>query len=227
MRNRVLRTLVGLMLGSCLAVISGCNSLHMQYDQFPAPSINPPWLANPKITGQKQVYTHPGPRNLRLSRAGLLHFRCSPNLTEVAPALTQIFHRELLARQIFREIALLPETYSTLREALLLAERHRLDLLVLGEVPYYLDGGTVGQTGLQIDLKVVEVRSGQILWCVTDSINATPRPIINLMVVETRPRPTPGIAALAGRLLARLAATLEQGPPPPPPTGVNAWFSRN
>jgi hypothetical protein len=89
-----------------------------------------------------------------------------------------------------------------------------------------LDGGTVGTSGLQVDLKVVEVQSGRILWCLTDSLRARTRPIIDLMVVETRPQPTPDMGALARRLAAQLAKTLEEGPPLPPTKKVANWFSR-
>jgi len=65
-----------------------------------------------------------------------------------------------------------------------------------------------------------------LLWEVSDAINAAPRPVIDLLIFETRPKPTPGIAALAAALLGRLAATLEQGAPPPPPKGTRGWFSR-
>jgi len=182
-------------------------------------------LATPRITKQDQVFTHPGGQNLRLSRAGLLNFRTVPDFAEVGPAFTQIFYRELLAKRAFAEVVLIPETYTTKEEALRLAKRHQADVLLLGEVPYYLDGGTVGTSGLQVDLKVIEAGSGRLLWNISDSLKATPRPIIGLMVVETRPYPTPSMGTLAARLAGRLAANLEQGQPQPPPSGIAAWFS--
>jgi hypothetical protein len=207
------------------SLIGGAGCGHWQYDQFPAPSWNPPGLATPRIDSQNQVFVHPGTLNLRLSRVGLLTFRATPDFSEVGPALTQIFYRELLAKRPFAEIVLIPETYTTKEEALRLAKRYQLDLMVLGEIPYFLDGGTVGNSGLQVDLKVVEAENGRLLWSLTDSLKATRRPIIDLWVVETRPYPTPQMGALAARLAARLAETLEQGPPPPPPTGITAWFN--
>ncbi len=201
----------------------GCG--HWQYDQFPAPSWNPKGLATPKITSQDRIFIHPGNANLRISRAGLLIFRTFPDFPEVGPAFTQLFYRELLATRAFAEVVLIPETYTTQEEARRLARHHRVDLMVLGEVPYYLDGGTVGNSGIQVDLKVIEAGNGRVLWSLTDSIKATRRPLIDLWVVETRPYPTPTMGTLASRLAARLVATIEQGPPPPPPTGIAAWIS--
>jgi len=90
-------------------------------------------------------------------------------------------------------------------------------------VPYYLDGGTVGNSGLQVDLKVMDARDGRIVWNMSDSIKATRRPIIDLWVTETRPYPTPSMGALATRLAARMAETLQKGAPPPP-TGLAGLF---
>lgn len=104
---------------------------------------------------------------------------------------------------------------------------HWLDLLVLGEGPDYWDGGMVGTFGLQGDLKVLKGESSQLLWCLTDSLKASPRTSVDLIVVETRPKPTPAMGALATRLAAKLVKTLEQDPSPPPPTGIKSWFSRN
>lgn len=221
--SQAAKTLVGILaLIGCLTTGWGCS--HCQIDTFPAPSWNPPLLSSPKIANQEQIFVHPGVQNLRQARVGLFAFRCSPVTPEASPALTRIFYRELLLRRPFLEVVLLDVPYSTVEEGLRLAQRHRLDVLVAGEVPYYLDGGTIGTSGLQVDLKVMDGRDGQILWCLTDSIKATPRPIIDLMVTETRPRPTPDIAALATTLMARLAKTLEQGPPPPP-TGAKKFFN--
>jgi hypothetical protein len=211
------------LLAAVLTAATGCS--HWQTDQFPAPSWNPTGYATPLINKQDRVFVHPRTQNLRVTRAGLLNFRTVPDFAEVGPAFTQIFHRELLARRAFAEVVLIPETYTTREEALRLAKRHQMDVMLLGEVPYYLDGGTVGASGLQVDLKVMEAGSGRLLWSLSESLKATPRPIIDLIVTESRPYPTPSIGALAARLAGRVADTLEEGQPKPPPTGIAAWFS--
>ena len=220
---KALKALEFILLVGLLTATVGCA--HWQYDQFPAPSWNPTGLATPRIDKRNQVFAHPGNQNFRLGRVGLLDFRTVPDFAEVGPAFTQIFYRELLAKKAFAEVVLIPETYTTKEEALRLAKRHQVDVILLGEVPYYLDGGTVGTSGLQVDLKVIEAGSGRLLWNLSDSLKATHRPIIDLIVTETRPYPIPSMGALAARLAGRLAATLEQGQPAPPPTGIAAWFS--
>ena len=211
-----------LLLSASLATAMGCQ--HWQADQFPAPSWNPTGYASPLMTKQNQVYTHPNTHNLRMARAGLLNFRTVPDFAEVGPAFTQIFCRELMAKKAFVEVVPIPETYTTKEEALRLAKRYKVEVMLMGEVPYYLDGGTVGASGLQVDLKVMEAETGRLLWSLTDSVKATPRPIVDLIVTESRPYPTPSIGTLASRLAGRLAVALEQGQPVPPPSGFSAWL---
>ncbi|MEJ2070028.1 MAG: hypothetical protein P8X65_03650 [Syntrophobacterales bacterium] len=204
----------------------GLGCVHWQYDLDPAPSWNPTGLATPRIITADNIFVHPHSANLRMSRAGVLIFRTAPDFAEVGPAFTRIFHQELQAKRTFAEVVYIPEIYSTKEDAMSLAKRHNLDLLVLGEVPYYLDGGTVANSGLQVDLKVIDAKSGQLLWSISGSIKAVRRPIIDLWVVETRPYPTPPMGVLAARLAAKMAETLERGGPPPPPTGLASVFPK-
>jgi len=157
MKILTLFVLPGLLLG-------GAGCMHWQTDQFPAPSWNPTGYASPMITKKDAVYAHPGKQNLRIGRAGLMIFRTYPDFAEVGPAFTEIFHRELLAKRTFSEVVLIPETYTTKDEALRLAKRHQVNVILCGELPYYLDGGTVGTSGLQVDLKVMEAGSGRLLF---------------------------------------------------------------
>uniref|UniRef100_A0A7C3SJK0 Lipoprotein n=1 Tax=Desulfobacca acetoxidans TaxID=60893 RepID=A0A7C3SJK0_9BACT len=180
-----------------------------QTDTFPAPSLNPPPLANPILSDREKVYARPpGPHHT--ARAGILIFRSPPQLPEVGGAMTQIFYRNLLEKRPFLETVLIPEPYGSLSDGVLKGRAYKVDLVVLGEVPYFLDGGGVGRSGLQVDLKVVEVRTGRLLWQMADSVAATPRPILDLWITETRPRPTPSICALAEGLAARLCETLKE-----------------
>ncbi len=179
-----------------------------QTDTFPAPSLNPPALAKPIIADREELYVRP-PVPQYTARAGVLLFRSPPQLPEVSHAVTQIFYRRLLAKRPFLEVVLIPESFGSLQDAVVQGQAHNVDLVVLGEVPYFLDGGGMGKSGLQVDLKVVEVKTGRLLWEITDAIAATQRPMVDLWVTETRPRPTPSIYALAERLMERMCETLK------------------
>lgn len=182
-----------------------------QTDTFPAPSPNPPSLANPVMADREKVYVR-SPVPQYTARAGLLFFRSPPQFPEVGEALTRIFCRQLQEKRTFLEIRLIPEPFGSVSDGVHKGRTHKVDLVVLGEVPYFLDGGGLGKTGLQVDLKVVEVETGRLLWEITDSITASPRPLLDLWVTETRPRPAPSIYNLAERLADRMSETLRERP---------------
>jgi hypothetical protein len=202
-----------LLIGVAVAIIvslPACSSLPnhgVQTDTFPAPSWNPDWLAQPTIDTRQHIVVQP-PTPLSPYRAGLLPVRTPPPLPEVSQALTQIFYRALLEQRPFLEVVLIPEPYGSLAEAVHVGRRNKVDVVVLGEAPYFLDGGGMGKSGLQVDLQVVEVKTGRLLWALTDAVTATQRPIVDLWVTETRPRPAPSIYLLAEGLAARMSETL-------------------
>lgn len=179
-----------------------------QYDQFPAPSINPPWLANPKIEAFQETVVPPAFTNFMHYRLGILLFHTPHDIPEESYHITRIFYRSLLERGLFKEVVFIPVTYYETEHALRESRKYNVDLLLLGEVPYFLDSGTVGRSGLQVDLKLVEVKTRHILWYLTDAISATPKPIIDLIVTETRPKPTPSVYTLADRLADRMLGNL-------------------
>jgi hypothetical protein len=215
---------LGLLMGAVLA-LSACGHEHtnIQTDTFPGPSFNPPRLARPIIQDAQQVYVSPGVNSWSSARAGVLMFRCPPDLPNVSHPVTQTFMRKLMEKHPFLEMRPLPEPYTSLPEALRLGRERKLDVLVLGEVPYFLDSGTAGQSGIQVDLMVVEVATGRQLWYFTDAVKATPRPMLNLIVVETRPRPTPPLYVLVEQLAGRMVDTLVRGAPAPAVPPMKRW----
>lgn len=199
---------------SALAALTcfwGCSCLPghgFQTDTFPAPSWNPDRLSQPTIDHRRRLVVQP-PASLYPLRAGLLPVRVPSHLPELSQALTRIFHRALLEKRPFLEVALIPEPYGSLADAVHLGQRHNAELVVLAEIPYFLDGGGLGKSGLQADLKVVEVKTGRLLWEFTDSVTATQRPMVDLWVTETRPKPTPSIYDLAEHLAGRMCEALQ------------------
>jgi len=215
---------MGLVMSAVLALAAcGHDHTNIQTDTFPGPSFNPPRLAKPIIQDAQQVYVSPGVNSWSSARAGVLMFKCPPELPQVSYPVTQTFMRKLMEKHPFLEVRLMPEPYTSLPEALRLGRERKVDVMVLGEVPYFLDSGTAGQSGIQVDLTVVEVASGRQHWYFTDAVKATPRPMLNLIVVETRPKPTPPLYVLVEQLAGRMVDTLVRGAPAPALPPIKRW----
>ena len=165
-------------------------------------------LSYPQIKNKENIFVQPHLADYRSARVAMLMLRTPTELPQISYPVTQIFYRQLLETQPFREVVVIPQPYTSLEEALRLTKDQKFDLLLLGEVPYFLDSGFAGKSGLQVDLKVVEVSSKRVLWMISDAISASPRPIIDLWCTETKPRPSPSVYTLAESLACRMVHTL-------------------
>jgi hypothetical protein len=140
---------------------------------------------------------------------------------DVSYPLTEVFHRQLLEKRPFLGVVRVTEYYNTLADAQRLAKAQGAELFLMGEVPYFLDSGTTGKSGLQIDLKVVETATGRTLWYLSDTISAQPAPIIDLWVTETKPKPSPSIYFLVDALSERMCQAMVRDLQPPANQAAN------
>lgn len=193
-------------------------------------NIEHPFLLEPRVyASPTEVFLAPPCGLFLASRAGLFYFTVPDNVPAVSYPLTKIFYQELLKNRVFYELSLIPQTFSTQREALAVGRAQRYDLILLGQVPYFLDSGTTSKSGLQVHLRVLEVKSGDVVCALSDAIGAEPSPMLDLVVWDSQPKPSPSIYALSRLLAERLCQALlppfRQDQPPPtttPPLEVAA-----
>lgn len=193
-------------LAAFLAGTAGCASL-WDYEVF---------LSEPKIrAGPQEAFLKTNDTSYRRYRIAVLPFRVPAQVTDVSYSITEVFHRQLLEKKPFLGAVRVSEYYSSLADAQRLAKAQGAELMVMGEVPYFIDSGTTAKSGLQVDLRVVETSSGRTLWYLSDNIMAQPAPIIDLWVTETKPKPSPSIYFLVDTLAARMTLALLRDLQPP------------
>lgn len=182
-----------------------------------ASGIYVPSLSDPKIkVGPPEAFVRTDDMSYRGYRIAILPFRVPAQVTDVSYSITEVFHRQFLEKRPFKGVVRVFEYYNTLPEAQRLAKAQGADLILLGEVPYFIDSGTTGRSGLQVDLRVVETASGRTVWYLSDTISAQPAPIIDLWVTETKPEPSPSIYFLVEGLASRMCLSLRKDLEPPP-----------
>lgn len=171
---------------------------------------NTPYLTDPKIqAGPPEAFVQPSYANYSRSRLAILPFRVPDQVTDVGYPITEVFHRQLLEKRPFRAAIRVSEYANNLAEARSLAKAQGAELFLLGEVPYFLDSGTTGKSGLQVDLRIIETSSGRTVWYLSDTISAEPAPIYDLWVTETKPKPSPSIYFLVETLAARMCTAMK------------------
>ncbi|MBI4796519.1 MAG: hypothetical protein HY790_11910 [Deltaproteobacteria bacterium] len=182
-----------------------------------------PYLETPKIqAGPPENFVTSSNYSYRRYRIAVLPFRVPAQVTDVGYSITEVFHRQLLEKRPFLGVVRVSEYYNTFADAQKLAKAQGAELFLMGEVPYFLDSGTTGKSGLQIDLKVVETNTGNTVMYLSDTISSEPRPIYDLWVMETKPKPSPSIYFLVETLAARMCLAMQKELEPPDQPAVSA-----
>ncbi|RJR45212.1 MAG: hypothetical protein C4567_03635 [Deltaproteobacteria bacterium] len=169
-----------------------------------------PYLTDPKIkAGPPEAFIRPDYFNYHSARLAIMPFRVPAQVWDVSYPITEIFHRLLLEKRPFRSAIRVKEYADDPAEAQEIAKALGADLFLLGEVPYFLDSGTTGRSGVQVELRVVDTKTGQTIWYLSDNILAEPAPMIDLWVTETIPKPSPSIYFLVEALAKRMTAAMQ------------------
>ncbi|MHB8066795.1 MAG: hypothetical protein ACYDIC_02730 [Desulfobaccales bacterium] len=192
--------------GAILAGTPGCETL---WD-------HEPYLSQPKIkAGPQEAFLKSNDTRLQREIIAVLPFRVPAVVTDVSYSITEVFHRQLLEKRPFLGVVRVHQYYNTMADAQRLAKAQNAELMVLGEVPYFIDSGTMGKSGIQVDLRVVEVQTGRTLWYLSDNIMAQPAPMIDLWLTESKPKPSPSIYFMVDTLAARMSLALVRDLKPP------------
>jgi hypothetical protein len=185
-----------------------------------------PSLSDPKIrVGPQEAFVKSDDMRYRRFRIAVLPFRVPDQVTDVSYPITEVFHRQLLEKRPFLGVVRVSEYYNSLAQAQRLAKAQGAELFLMGEVPYFLDSGTMGRSGLQVDLRVVETNSGRTVWYLSDTISAQPAEMVDLWVTETKPAPSPSIYFLVDVLAARMSIALLRDLQPPDTPQATAKYS--
>jgi hypothetical protein len=204
-----------LALGILVVFLAGCAS-----------PVYVPSMSDPKIrVGPQEAFVkseNPGYRRFRIA---VLPFRVPDQVTDVSYPITEVFHRQLLQKRPFLGVVRVQEYYNSMAQAQRFAKNYGAELMVLGEVPYFLDSGTTGRSGVQVDLRVIEVNSGRTLWYLSDNIMAERAPMVDLWVTETKSEPSPSIYFLVDTLAARMTMALVRDLTPPETPQAAAQYS--
>jgi hypothetical protein len=196
---------------------AGCSSM-----------IYVPGLSDPQIkAGPQEAFLKTDDMRYRRFRIAILPFRVPAVVTDVSYPITEVFHRQLLQKRPFLGVVRVHEYYNSLAQAQKLAKAQGAELMVMGEVPYFIDSGTTARSGVQVDLRVVEVDTGRTVWYLSDNIMAQPAPIVDLWVTETKPEPSPSIYFLVDMLAARMSLALLRDLQPPDAPQATAKNSRS
>lgn len=207
-----------LLVAGFISLLAGCNA-------------DRPFLLEPDVyAAPPQIYQPPPNGAVAMGRAGLFYLEAPESVPEVSFPLTQILYQSLLQNRVFHQIEVIPQGLPHPDEALRLARQKHCDFILYGQVPYFLDSGTASKSGLQLELYLIDVKTGQKQAYLSDAIAAEPSPMLDLIMWDGMPKPSPSVYALARIITERLALALAGKPvpdlPDPNKTRSQSLFGR-
>lgn len=184
----------------CVVGLSGCAALErdpVEPDQLP-----------------DQIVKQPRQNDYAGARVGVLVFESPAYADNTGRLAAELLFNALLHRNLFAELTLIqavgaPGLEQTLFE---LMEEKQLDLLVTGEVSYYLEGGNFQASRVCESIRVLEPSahdSLQRVWQAKSCQSSAARAAHDLMLFRTPGEPAAPCVELMRGIAAQFAAMLE------------------
>lgn len=156
--------LSGNILLACLltAVFAGCS-----------PALFGKAGQDPPITSyDPRVYIHPASADLSQASIAVLPFQIPSDINTVrGREIAALFQQTLLEQQVFHKVKLAPDRYGTVEEAMEIARREQVDLVLAGEVNQIISGSRLGGGRLNLSLRIIDLNSSDTVWYIEQTVD--------------------------------------------------------
>jgi hypothetical protein len=174
------RTIVTL---AMLAVLSGCAGSHGGY------------LLAPPLP--EHIYQQPFRNYYGQGEIGVFVFGSPLYAPEVGKAAATTIFQQLLEQKVFRRITPLYQYgIIPLEQQLAIARDRGMDLMLSGNVLYYMDGSLSRTSRADIEVKVINVATGALVWNAVAGEAAPPTAESDYFLFQTSGKPAPAATAL-------------------------------
>jgi len=202
-RQRAPAVIVGLLLLAGLGcVLSGCAAT------FRAES------RRPIEDAALEVFVRADGNRYRSAKIGIFSFSAPSYAAAAEYELATIYWQEILRSGLFKQVVLIPHRVESDGEAIWWGRRERCDLIMMPQIVHMIDGSGALTNRLEVGVRILDTRSGQLLWAFRQKASSNPGPDIDLYWTTIAGQSAQGYRNLA-RLLARQTPQALLPPPPP------------
>lgn len=187
---------IALLLATCTA--GGCISTQLKA------TTNRPVEANMKVFVKAPIAQY------AMDSVCMFPFRAPPEMAAASPMLTSTFQARLDQRGPFQQIRVLPYKVKSDSEALWYARKEGCSLVILPSLLYMMDGTGAMPTDLVVRMRILDARTGEVLWDVKQSAWSEPGRDIDLTWNTITGAPAQRCRVLADCLAQRFAEYLAQ-----------------
>ncbi|MFH0727241.1 MAG: hypothetical protein V2B19_12995, partial [Pseudomonadota bacterium] len=178
--NKHNRTIVTL---AVLAVLFGCAGSHGGY------------LLAPPLP--EQIYQQPFRNYYSQGEIGVFIFASPLYAPDVGKAAATTIFQQLLEQKVFRRITPLYQYgIISLEQQLAIARDRGMDMMLSGNVLYYMDGSLSRTSRVDIEVKVLNVATGALVWNAVAGEAVPPTAESDYYLFQTSGKPAPAATAL-------------------------------
>jgi tetratricopeptide (TPR) repeat protein len=166
-----------------LAGVSGCAGAHDGY------------LLGPPLP--EQIYRQPYRNYFIQGEIGVFIFGAPPYAPATGSAAANAICQQLQEQRVFRRITPLHQYGSIpIEQQLGVARERGVDLMLVGNVLYYMDGSLSQTSRVDLEVRVFDVVSGALIWNVVTAEAGYPKAESDYFILQTRGKPAPSASNL-------------------------------
>ena len=126
---------------------------------------SPPWLNTRYSRGTFNIYKKPNINTYNEEQVGIFAFQPPSYANRIGSIAATILYQRLLKYKIYWEVmSEIDKGELPLQTQIEIAKIRGYDLIITGEVKYYFDGSLVKQSRVDQEIKIIDVKTEQILW---------------------------------------------------------------
>ncbi|MFZ2448142.1 MAG: hypothetical protein WAW37_17430 [Syntrophobacteraceae bacterium] len=188
-------------LGAVLAVIalSGANGCY--YSQVKAVSTRP-------VEGGMEVIVHSAIERHLMDTIGVFPFDSPPETNGVSEKVTAAYEAQLIRMRPFREVRPIRYAVKSDAEALWYGRNAGCDLVMASSISYAMDGSGTMPTRLTIRNRILDARTGMVLWDIKQKAFSNPGADIDLCWTTVSGQPAQRLEELGDTLARQFAGLL-------------------
>lgn len=196
-RKKVNRTAVTL---AVLAVVSGCAGTH---DRI---LLAPPLPEHIYRQPFRNYYTH--------GEIGIFSFGAPPYAPATGNSAANAIAQQLLAQKVFRRITPLYQ-YGVIpmERQMGVAREHGVDLMLVGNVLYYLDGSLSQVARVDLEVRVFDVATGALVWNAVAGEVGGPKAESDYFIRQTSGKPAPAATTLMMKNIEKIVRLFQSESP--------------
>ncbi len=162
------------------------------------------------VEGKMDVIVYSAIERHTMDSLGLFPFEAPPESAAVSGPVTAAYQANLVQKRPFRDLRVVPATVRSDAEALWYGRNAGCDLIMVPAVIYAMDGSGAMPTRLILRCRILDARTGMVLWDIQQEAVSEPGADIDLFWNTVSGQPAQRLSALADTLARQFSDFLVQ-----------------